>query len=110
MLRYLSGLKEDFCELSINEMVESLFRLAEKCLNRKRVEILRAVASNGDKTITSVVDVVSKSSGYPKSTVWVNVNFLKEIGLIKNTRGKPVRLTQIGMIVLERMEGERNRG
>jgi len=110
MLHYNSGLKEDSCKLSVEEILESLTKLVRKCLNGKRIEILKTVAENGDKTITSVVDVVSKSSGYPKSTVWMNVNFLKEIGLIKNTRGKPVRLTPIGMMILERMEGERNRG
>ncbi len=110
MLHYNSGLKEDSCKLSVDDVLESLTKLVHKCLNGKRIEILKAVAENGDKTITSVVDMISRSSGYPKSTVWMNMNFLKEIGLIRNTRGKPVRLTPIGMMVLERIKGDQDRG
>jgi hypothetical protein len=32
--------------------------------------------------------------------VWSNVNFLKELGLIKNSRGGPVIITKIGRIIL----------
>lgn len=107
LLHYVSGLREESCELSVNEILDFSLKLAGKFMNKRRIEILRIVSTNGGKTITCVVDEVSSILSCPKSTVWSNVNFLKELGLIKNSRGKPARITAIGMIILDRKTEER---
>ncbi len=57
------------------------------------------------RTITSAVDQISHILCCPKSTVWMNMNFLKDLGLIKNGRGRPVKLTKIGRMILENKTG-----
>ncbi|UCC92011.1 MAG: hypothetical protein JSV39_01990 [Candidatus Aenigmatarchaeota archaeon] len=100
LLHYVSGLREESSELCVNEILDFSLKLAGKFMNRRRIEILRIVSANGGKTITSVVDEVSEVLSCPKSTVWSNVNLLKELGLIKNNRGGPVKITKIGRIIL----------
>ena len=107
IFNYLSGLKEESGEICVNEVLEFAIKLAGKCLNDKRIEILRIIAvQKGPRTITSTVDEISQLLCCPKSTVWINVNFLKELGLIQNGRGMPVKITPIGMIILERKTEE----
>jgi predicted transcriptional regulator len=70
-------------------------------MNGKRAEMLRMIAAQREpKTITSVVDDISDALRCPKSTVWANIGLLKELGLVKNGRGKPVRITGLGRAVL----------
>jgi DNA-binding MarR family transcriptional regulator len=109
ILNYVSGLREESGELSVNEVLDFAVKAVSRCLNGKRVGILRAVSNNNGKTITGVVNEISSVLSCPKSTVWSNVNFLKELGLIENAHGKPAKLTAIGMIVLE-SKTEENRG
>ncbi|MCK5022719.1 MAG: hypothetical protein KAS04_00965 [Candidatus Aenigmarchaeota archaeon] len=100
---YVSGLKEDTSEIKVNELLDFAVNAAEKCLNEKRLDILEIISAHAEpKTITSAVDNISKLLDCPKSTVWMNVNFLKEMGLIKNGRGFPVKVTPMGMIILEK--------
>jgi Fe2+ or Zn2+ uptake regulation protein len=107
IFNYLSGLKEDSCELSVNEVLDFALKTAGRCVKGKRLEMLRIIAETGkDKTITSVVDDISRNLCCPKSTVWMNVNFLKDLGLIENGRFKPVKVTAMGIILLERNNGE----
>ena len=102
LLHYVSGLREESSELCVNEIFDFSLKLARKCMNRKRIEILRIIAAQEEPiTITSAVDQISRLLSCPKSTVWMNVNLLKELGLIKNGRGLPVRITKIGRIMLE---------
>jgi DNA-binding MarR family transcriptional regulator len=111
ILQYYSGLKEDSCELSVNEIFSVALRLAGRCLNGKRIEILRMIAEqDGARTITSTVDHISEELGCPKSTVWINVNMLKELGLIENGRGNPVRVTKVGEILLRQIEDDKGKG
>ena len=110
ILQYYSGLKEDSCELSVNEVFTVALRLACRCLNGKRIEILRMIAVQaGSRTITSTVDHISEELGCPKSTVWINVNMLKELGLIENGRGNPVRVTKVGEILLRQIEDDKGK-
>jgi hypothetical protein len=101
LLNYLSGLEEDCGDLSVNEVFSFAMKAACRCMNGKRAEILRIISVQREpKTITSIVDDVSRILRCPKSTVWANLNFLKEFGLIKNGRGKPVCLTRLGRLML----------
>lgn len=109
IFNYVSGLREETGEICVNEILDFAIKVASKCLNGKRIEILRIIAvQKGPRTITSAVDEISHLLGCPKSTVWINVNFLKELGLIQNGRGTPVKMTPIGMIILERKTEEGN--
>ena len=106
---YASGLKEDMTEIRVNDLVDFAVNAVDRCLNDKRVDILEIIGSQPEpRTITSVVEDIAELLGCPRSTVWMNVNFLKEMGLIKNGRGRPVRVTPIGMLVLERKLEEKN--
>jgi len=97
-------MEEDTGELSVNEVLSVAVKLAEKFLNDKRIEMLKIISSqNEPKTITSVVSQISDNLSCPKSTVWANVNCLKDLGLIHNGRGRPVGLTNIGIFMLRRV-------
>lgn len=101
LLNYLSGLEEDCGNLSVNELFSFAMKAACRCMNGKRVEMLRIISMQKEpKTITSVVADISHVLHCPKSTVWANLNFLKELGLVKNGRGKPVCITKLGKVVL----------
>ena len=79
---YVSGLKEDTSEIRVNELLDFAVNAAEKCLNEKRLDILEIISAQVEpRTITSVVDDISELLSCPKSTVWVNVNFLKVLAL-----------------------------
>jgi len=102
ILHYVSGLREETENLCVNEILDFSLKLACKYLNGKKIKILRIIAAQKEsRTITSAVYKISKSLECPKSTVWMNVNFLKELGLIENGRGKPVKITNIGRIILD---------
>lgn len=108
IFNYLSGLREEPGELCVNEILDFALKVAEKCMNGKRMEILRIIAIQKEpRTITSIVEEISHLLGCPKSTVWMNVNLLKELGLIQNGRGVPVRITAVGRILLERETEEK---
>lgn len=107
IFNYLSGLKEESGVVCVNEVLDFAVNAAGKCLNGKRLQILMIISTQEEpRTITSVVDDISHILGCPKSTVWMNVNFLKELGLIQNGRGLPVKITPVGMIILERKAKE----
>lgn len=102
LLQYVSGLREESGDLCVNEILDFSMKIAGKYLNEKKMKILRIISAQKEqKTITSMVTEISQLLSCPKSTVWNNVNFLKELGLIENGRGKPVKVTNIGRIILE---------
>ncbi|NIO19467.1 MAG: hypothetical protein GTN76_01635 [Candidatus Aenigmarchaeota archaeon] len=106
IFQYVSGLREESENLSVNEVFDFAMKIASKYLNGKKIKILRIIATQKEPTtITSAVDQVSRTLCCPKSTVWMNVNFLKELGLIENGRGRPVRVTAVGRIILENTQG-----
>jgi predicted transcriptional regulator len=99
---YIAGLKEDMCEIRVDELFNLTLKLTQKVVNKKRIEILEFISKQEEpKTITSMVDAISRTLNCPKSTVWVNINCLKELGFIKNGRGQPVRLTKLGEVILK---------
>lgn len=103
IFNYLSGLKEESGVVCVNEVIDIAVRMSDKCLTEKRFKILNLIAGCEEPmTITTAVDMISEIIGCPKSTVWMNVNFLKDLGLIKNGRGLPVRITPMGRVILER--------
>ncbi len=107
IFNYLSGLKEDSGAVSVNEVLNAVVMLSGKVLRGRKMEILRMLAEqDGSRTITSAVDEISCAMGCPKSTVWMNVNSLKELGLVENGRGKPLKITKIGEIILENLQKE----
>lgn len=109
---YVSGLREeDVCEICVNDLLEFALKISQKMINKKKLEILKIISSQEEpKTITSIVDLISKNLGYPKSTVWVNVSCLKDFGLIQNGRSQPVKVTKLGELILKNLlkEVEKN--
>ena len=102
IFHYVSGLREETSELCVNEILDFSLKLAGKYLNGKKMKILEMIATHKEPmTITSAVNMISHMLRCPKSTVWANINFLKELGLIENGRGKPVKLTKIGRLMLK---------
>lgn len=107
---YNSGLKEEICGISVNELYEFAVNLADRYMTERRMEILEMMSHEEPKTITSMVSDVSATLNCPKSTVWMNVNLLRELGLIKSGNGMPVKVTAMGMLILERnADGNNNR-
>jgi hypothetical protein len=103
LLNYVSGLEEDCCNLSVNEVLEFAMKAAERCVNGKRAEMLRLIAAQREpRTITSTAEEISCSIGCPRSTVWANLNLLKELRLVENGRGRPIRVTKLGRLLLEK--------
>lgn len=101
ILHYSSGLKEDSMNVCVNEIFDFSLRIAKRYVNGKRVRILRIISVQKEpRTITRTVDEISKVLCCPKSTVWMNVNILKELGLIENGRGRPVSVTKVGKMIL----------
>jgi len=108
IFNYTSGLKEDCGDISVNEVLDAVVKLSSKMLNQKKVEILKALdEQHGSRTITSAVDAISQQLCCPKSTVWMNINSLKEVGLITNGYGKPAKVTAVGRIVLTTIAKEK---
>ena len=102
ILHYSSGLKEESLNLCVNDIFDFSMKVATKYMNLKRLRILGLISSQKERTtITRAVDEISRVLCCPKSTVWINVNTLKELGLIENGRGMPVRVTKIGKVLLD---------
>ncbi len=80
-------------------MILGIFReLASLCLaslSSKEQELLTLVASNGDKTASSLVD----SLRWPKSTSWHNLRKLARKSLIKINVGRRISVTKLGKLI-----------
>ena len=102
ILHYSSGLKEEPLTICVNDIFDFSMKVASKYMNPKRVRMLRIIMLQEEPiTITRAVDEISRVLCCPKSTVWINVNTLKELGLIENGRGRPVRVTKMGRVFLD---------
>ena len=86
-LAYISEMREDACGLCLEDMIDFSTKAAGKCLSARKVRILRMVAGQETpRTITGMVNDISAALGFPKSTVWDNINSLKYLGLIRGSR------------------------
>ena len=113
MDKNLIGLKEDASGfVKMNELANLVERLAARCLREIHLDVLFYISleENRLKTLTTIVHELSEILRIPRSTLWYHVNFLKELGLIENRLGRPVKLTKKGEFILECMPSEMERG
>ncbi|MBI2005551.1 MAG: hypothetical protein HYS80_02190 [Candidatus Aenigmarchaeota archaeon] len=61
---------------------------------------------NSTKTVTTLVDRLSKNNKIPLSTLKLNARLLKHLELIKYDNSDPVELTESGFFVLSIIRGE----
>ena len=85
------------------------FRLVlSRCFNKNQLIILKKVAENTHKSITSILHNLEKEKEIPLSTLKLNSRILKQIGLIDYGNSKKACLTKLGRIVWEILGGEWN--
>ena len=80
-------------------------------LGQREKLILVEIAGDSIDTASSFVDYISEVYGISKSSVWYNLNCLKEKGVLefadKKHIGEPLRLTRAGQQMLVAMGQER---
>jgi predicted transcriptional regulator len=60
---------------------------------------------NEFKTITQIVKELAQILDCSESALWNNTNSLKKCGLIHNELGKPVKLTRVGVLIVNKIFG-----
>ena len=85
--------------------LSSLKKILIKALTKKQVLLLKEVENNSTKTITSLINKLSRTSKIPLSTLKLNARMLKHLGLIEYTNSNPVVISEAGRIVLKLVEG-----
>ncbi|RLG48128.1 MAG: hypothetical protein DRN90_03950 [Thermoproteota archaeon] len=79
-----------------------------RSLNKNQLLILRELAFNFDRSLTSVLIEISETKNVPLSTLKLNAKVLRNLGLIYvgelNGR-RSARLSKLGRIVLEIIDG-----
>ncbi|RLG14644.1 MAG: hypothetical protein DRN66_01490 [Candidatus Nanohalarchaeota archaeon] len=58
------------------------------------------MAENKCKTMTRIVKELAQILECSESALWNNVNSLKRSKLIENNREKPVKLTYVGILII----------
>ena len=80
---------------------EKLRPVLLRCVNQKQVLILKEISKNTGETATTLLARLSKESSLPLSTLKLNLQKLKSLGLVLHEDSKPVRLTPSGKLVLK---------
>jgi hypothetical protein len=98
----ISLVKEEYGFLD-DDFFKLFTKLADKSLKEKQKEILFYVSmeENRFKTSTRLVTELSFALGCSQSALWNNFNCLKEFGLIRMNNGYPVKITNLGRLVLD---------
>lgn len=93
------------------DILDVVTRLVEKRLTKKQKLVLKKVSCIESKmTLSFLAERLSNELKIGKSTVRVILQTLRDIGLIScgssDDKGKPVELTKIGKIVINRLDRE----
>jgi hypothetical protein len=94
--------------------VGQIFKYYEKCAKLNKREQLIVLEIGGDviDSASAFVDYISEAYGFSKSSVWYNLNRLKDEGMIdfasRDEVGKPLALTKSGMQELRLLEPDRH--
>ena len=82
-------------------------------LIRREQLILLEIGRDEIDSASAFVEYLGSEYGFSKSSVWYNLNKLKEKGLLdfasKESVGKPLMLTPVGLAELGRLEPSRNK-
>ena len=80
-------------------------------LSRREQLLMLEIGADRIDTASSFVNYVNEEYGFSKSSVWYNLNRLKEQGLVefanKDEIGKPLNLTRVGRDQLHDFEKSR---
>ena len=85
----------------IRSGLSSLRKIIIKSLTENQILLLNEIEKNSTKTITSLINKLSKSAKVPLSTLKLNSRTLKEMELIDYSNFQPVILSDSGKLVLE---------
>ena len=95
------------------ELLKTLIKLVDKRFTKKQKLVLKKiVTTKKNTTMTSLSDRLSEELNVSKTTVRIILQTLRDIGLIScgraTNKGKPVKLTKIGSIIVDRLKEEVN--
>lgn len=109
LIESLRGVNGDLKPISIAEgQLKVLRKIIERGLNENQLLILKELASNGHYlTVTNFLDSLSKKYGIPESTLRWNVDVLKELRLITQKNGDPIRLSNSGRLIVKILGDEK---
>ncbi len=94
-----------FLEVDLRKLRPLLLR----SLNRNQLVILRRLALNSDRSLTSTLIELSKERKIPLSTLKLNARILRDLGLIlvEEREGRRFAgLSNLGRVVLDIVDGE----
>ena len=78
-------------------------------LTRRELLVLAEIGDDAIDSASSFVSYMSESYGFSKSSVWYNLNKLKELGLAEFEPGRELRLTSNGIARHTALGSERSR-
>ena len=81
--------------------LSSLKKVILKALTKNQILLLNEIEKNSTKTVTTLVNRLSRSNKIPLSTLKLNARILKELELVKYYISEPVKLTDSGEFVLK---------
>lgn len=85
----------------IHSGLSSLKKVLLRALTKNQILLLNEIEKNSTKTVTSLVNRLSKKSEIPLSTLKLNARLLKKLELIKYSVSEPVELSETGKFVLD---------
>ncbi len=80
--------------------LSSLKKVISKALTKNQILLLNEIEKNSTKTVTSLINKLSRVSKVPLSTLKLNARLLREMDLINYSESQPVELSGSGEIVL----------
>lgn len=81
-------------------LLDFFSKVVKKSLTEKERMILLFLSRRGNGlTVSKMVRKLSKSMDCSRSALWNNINELKDFHLLESDFGKPVRLTDLGVLV-----------
>ena len=94
----------------VQELENSIIKLARERLTKKQKQILYYLHKNKEKiNATNLVSKLSEELNCSKSTGWNNLNSLKRSSFLsfssRENKGVPVELTKIGKIIIKSFGG-----
>ena len=93
--------------VAFSEGNKRIIQLALSSLTSKQKNILAAIGKSSGTTISSLAKKTAGELGCSESSVWVSIKGLREAGIVaKRAKGKPVKLTVAGKILLRMMEND----
>ena len=95
------------------DLLKTLIKLVDKRLTKKQKLVLKKiVTTKKNTTMTSLSDRLSEELNISKTTARIILQTLRDVGIIScgraTNKGEPVRLTEIGSVIIDGLEKAAN--